>query len=140
VPPRIHALFLLAVALIVTVFRRYVLRRRDGLPAFRAHYALDRLPAVTAEEREVMATFGRCIACGLCDRGEGARIAASGGAYPGVMSLVLAGSRSMPDFRASTAALAALPAAELLAKEALCPAEVPIARLLRFVREKAAAS
>ena len=48
-----------------------------------------------------MERFGRCIACGLCDRGEGARIARSGGAYRGLMELVLASSRSMPDFAAA---------------------------------------
>ncbi|HTJ80226.1 MAG TPA: hypothetical protein VL400_00845 [Polyangiaceae bacterium] len=110
-----------------------------GLGLFRANYGPDRLPPVDPSEREAMASFGRCIACGRCDVGEAERVAASRGEYPGVMQFVLASSRSMPDFDAAERALAWVPEDVLVAKDRICPAGVPISRLARFVRAKAAA-
>ena len=135
-PPRLKALFLLAFALIKTAFRR-LFRRTDGLRAFRDNYAADGLAPVTAEQRAMMADFGRCIACGLCDRGESERIARSSGAYPGVMQLVLAASRSMPDFGAAAIGFAHVPDDVLAEKEAICPTHVPMRKIARFVKEKA---
>jgi len=135
-PPRVKAFFLLGFALIVTLLRRVFLRRRDGLADFRANYAADGLAPVTSAQREAMTGFGRCIACGLCDRGEGARIARSGGAYRGLMQLVLASSRSMPDFAAAARGFAHVPEAVLESKEGLCPTGVPFREIARFVRDK----
>jgi hypothetical protein len=109
VPPRIKALFLLALALLRTVVRRAFGGGRDGLKAFKANYASDGLAPVTADQRAAMADFGRCIACGLCDRGESARIARSGGAYRGVMEAILAASRSMPDYAAAALSFSHVP-------------------------------
>ena len=50
---------------------------------------------------EQMPRLGGCIACGLCDVGEGAAIVRSAGAYAGAMDLMLASSRSMPDYDAA---------------------------------------
>jgi hypothetical protein len=135
---RLKALWLLALSLIVTVLRRTFQRRRDGIAAFRANYDADGLPPVSAAERERIGDFSRCIACGLCDRGETQRIADSGGAYRGVMALVLAASRSMPDFRAAAYSFSFVPDEVLAEKERLCPTGVPMRRIAEFVRAKAA--
>jgi hypothetical protein len=140
VPPRFKALFLLALALVRTIFRRLFVGRGGGLPAFRANYAADGLAPVTEEQRKSMAGFGTCIACGLCDRGEAARIAASGGTYRGVMELMLAGSRSMPDFGAAAIAFESIPDDVLAQKERICPTSVPMRRIAAFVRENAPSS
>jgi hypothetical protein len=137
VPPRLHAILLLAWALVRTVFRRLFVKSRDGIAQFRENYDADRLPPVTPDERLRLQTFGRCIACGLCDRGESGRIAESAGAYRGVMSLMLASSRSMPDFRAAAISFAFVPDQVLAEKEAICPTEVPMREIARFVRDKA---
>jgi hypothetical protein len=84
-----------------------------------------------------MPSFSRCVACGICDRGEAQRIAASGGAYRGLMALVLAGSRSMPDFRAAAYSFRFVSDDVLAEKEAVCPTGVPFRALARFVRDKA---
>lgn len=133
-PPRFKAWLLLATALLRTLLRLLFSRRRDGLAEFRAHYAADGLAPVTEDQRAEMAGFGGCIACGLCDRGEGARIARSKGAYPGVMQLVLAGSRSMPDFAAAARGFQHVTDAVLEEKERGCPTAVPIREIARFVR------
>ena len=138
-PPRLKAILLLAVFLIKTVFRRIFTRNKSGIAAFRANYDADGLPPVSPAEREAMPDFSRCIACGLCDRGESARIAASGGAYRGVMALVLAGSRSMPDYRAAAYSFSFVPDEVLGEKELICPTQVPFRAIARFVRDKAAA-
>lgn len=139
-PARIKALWLLTLALLRTLLRLLFGRRaRDGIAAFRANYDADGLPPVSAEERAKLATFSRCIACGLCDRGEGSRIAASGGAYRGTMALVLAASRSMPDFRAAAYSFSFVPDEVLAEKERICPTGVPFREIARFVRDKAEA-
>lgn len=136
-PPRLKALFLLAFALIRTVFRRLLFRRSDGLSAFRENYAADGLAPVTVEQRTMMAEFGRCIACGICDRGERERIARSAGAYPGVMQLILSSSRSMPDFNAAAIGFAYVTDDILAEKERICPTQVPMRKIAHFVKEKA---
>ncbi|MEP7051095.1 MAG: hypothetical protein ABJB12_12120 [Pseudomonadota bacterium] len=138
-PPRLKAILLLAVYLVKTVFRRLFSKRKSGIAAFRANYDADGLPPVTPAEREAMPAFSGCIACGLCDRGESARIAASGGAYRGLMSLVLAASRSMPDYRAAAYSFSFVPNQVLAEKEQICPAQVPFQAIARFVRDKAGA-
>jgi hypothetical protein len=112
---------------------------RSGLALFRRNYDADRLPPVDAAERAAIASFSRCIACGRCDLGEASRIARSNGAYPGVMAIVLASSRSMPDFDAAARALAFVPDDVLADKASVCPTGVPFVALARFVREKASA-
>lgn len=136
-PPRLKAILLLAWALLRTVLGRAFGKKVDGIARFRENYDADRLPPVTPAERAELAEFGRCIACGLCDRGEGARIAASGGHYRGVMALMLAASRSMPDFHAAQIAFAHVPDEVLAEKERLCPTRVPMRKIARFVRDKA---
>src|SRR5271154_1237931 len=96
---RLHALLLLAWALVRSLLAPLFGARR-GLADFRRSYAADRLPPMTPEERRILPKLSGCIACGLCDGGEGARIARSQGAYAGVMDLMLASSRNIPDFDA----------------------------------------
>ncbi len=138
-PPRLKAILLLALYLLKTIGRRLFTRHKSGIALFRKHYDADGLPPVTPAERAAMPDFSRCIACGLCDRGEGARIAASGGAYRGVMALVLAGSRSMPDYRAAAYSFSFVTDDVLAEKERICPTQVPFRAIARFVREKATA-
>lgn len=134
---RALAATLLAWSLVRTTWAR-MMGRKTGIALFQENYEADRLPAVDAAERARLATFSRCMACGLCDAGEADRIAASRGAYPGLMSVVLASSRSMPDFDAAAIALEHVPEEVLREKEPLCPAAVPFVELSRFVRRKAA--
>lgn len=110
---------------------------KTGLPLFHENYDADRLPAIDADERAQMARFSRCIACGRCDLGEAERMGRSAGAYPGLMSIVLASSRSMPDHDAAARALAHVPEEVLAAKESVCPTRVPFVELGRFIRRKA---
>ncbi len=138
-PPRFKAILLLALYLVKTVFRRLFTSRKSGIAAFRANYDADGLPPVSPAERQAMPDFSRCIACGLCDRGESGRIAASGGAYRGLMALVLAGSRSMPDYRAAAYSFSFVTDEVLAQKEKICPTQVPFRTIARFVRDKAGA-
>ena len=112
-------------------------RPSAGLAGFRENYDRDGLPPVTPQEREAMGAFSRCIACGLCDQGEAGRIAESGGAYRGLMPLMLAASRSMPDYRAAAYSFSFVPVEVLEAKEAICPTRMPMLAVARFVRAKA---
>lgn len=137
---RIKALALLALALLRTLWRLTWHRRIDGLARFRDNYAEDGLTPLSELDRGQMRQFGRCIACGRCDRGDAERILASKGEYRGTMGLVLAASRSMPDYRAAALGFAHLTEADLQAKERLCPTRVPLRQLARFVRANAPAA
>src|SRR5271163_2091186 len=133
---RLHALLILAWALVRSLLAP-ILGTRRGLADFRRSYAADRLPPVSAQEREELPRFGRCIACGLCDVGEGAAIARSAGAYSGVMDLMLASSRNMPDYDAASRSFAFVSDERLAELEARCPARVPMRQVAAFVRVKA---
>jgi hypothetical protein len=137
---RLKALFLLALALIRTLWRLLWGGGRGGLERFKQNYADDGLTAVSSEEREAMRSFGRCIACGRCDAGDADRIVASRGRFRGTMNLVLAASRSMPDYRAAAEGFDYLSREALRDKEGLCPTRVPLSRLAQFVRENATAA
>lgn len=135
-PPRLKAWLLLTLAMLQSLWRR-LLGRAGGIAAFRRAYDADGLPPVTAEERAQFPSFSRCMACGICDRGESERISASGGAYRGVMPLMLSASRSMPDFRAAAYSLSFVTDEVLGAKERDCPTRVPMRRIAAFLRAKA---
>jgi hypothetical protein len=137
---RLKAMLLLAFALLRTLWRRASKRQIVGLERFRENYAEDGLNPVSETERREMADFGRCIACSRCNRGDDRHIIESKGQYAGTMGLVLAASRSMPDYRAATLGFAHLSDVDLEQKELLCPTRVPLRRLAAFVRSNAAAA
>jgi hypothetical protein len=135
---RLHALVILAWAFLKTLVAPMFSERR-GLRAFQESYAeKEKLLPVFEDERARLPTFSRCIACGRCDVGEAARIAASKGAYGGVMDLVLASSRSMPDFDAAARSFEAIDDARLAELEAICPTDVPMRAIKAFVLSKRA--
>ena len=133
---RLHAIVLLAWALVRSLLAP-LLGTRRGLAEFRKSYAADRLPPLTPEQRAQMSSLSGCIACGLCDLGEGASVARSAGTYAGVMDLMLASSRNMPDFDAVARSFALVGDARLEQLEARCPVQVPMRRVAAFVRAKA---
>jgi hypothetical protein len=134
---RLHALVLLAWALVRSLLAP-LLGTRRGLAEFRKSYAADRLPPLTPDERRGLPELTGCIACGLCNGGEGERIARSGGIYGGVMDLMLASSRNMPDFDAAARSFEAIGDERLAVLEGRCPVRVPMRKVAAFVRGKAA--
>jgi hypothetical protein len=133
---RFHALLILAWALIRSLMAP-LLGARRGLSEFRRSYAPDRLPPISEDERRLIPRLSGCMACGLCDVGEGAAMARSAGRYAGVMDLMLASSRSMPDYDAAVRSFEAVGDERLAELEARCPARVPMRRLAEFVKRKA---
>jgi hypothetical protein len=137
---RLHAALILAWALVKTLIAPLFGARR-GLPAFEASYAKkEGLVELDAADRAELPSFSRCIACGRCDVGEAARIVRSKGAYAGVMDLVLASSRSMPDFPLAAASFEAVTAEDLAKLERLCPTRVPMRAIRAFVLRQRASS
>jgi hypothetical protein len=136
---RVQALLLLAWSLLVVLLQR-VGRTVSGLELFHQNYGADRLGPLTEAERAELPRYSGCIACGRCDWGEADRVAASRGAYPGLMQLVLASSRAMPDFDAAARGFAHVPETVLQCKVARCPVLLPFPDLARFVRAKAQAA
>jgi hypothetical protein len=136
---RLKAYVLLAWAFITTLISRWLtLGNRYGLRAFHANYAADRLDAMTQADRHVLLGAGRCTACGRCQQGDGPLLLESRGAYPGLMTLVLSAARDTSDAAQGARGFAWLSVAELERREALCPEQVPIVQLARFVTRHAA--
>jgi len=133
---RLHALFVLAWGLLRSLLAPLFGGRR-GLADFQRSYAADRVPPLSASERRVLPQLGGCIACGLCDIGEGAAMVRSGGRYAGVMDLMLCSSRNMPDYDAAVRSFDAVGDERLAALEARCPARVPMRAVAAFVRATA---
>ncbi|MFO0615971.1 MAG: hypothetical protein U0414_25475 [Polyangiaceae bacterium] len=131
---------LAAIVLAVGLVRVLLLRMFGavtGLKLFERNYGPDRLNAVSPRDRARMPTFSRCFACGRCDLGEGERMRASRGAYPGLMQLVLASSRSMPDYDMAARGFAFVPTDVLRSKRRICPADVPFEEIAKFVDDNA---
>jgi len=133
---RLYALVILAWALVRSLLAPLLGTRRE-LADFRKSYRADRVLPMAPSEREALPSFSGCIACGLCDAGEGAAMVASHGSYAGVMDLMLASSRSMPDYDAAARSFEAVGDERLAALEARCPVRVPMRRIAAFVRDKA---
>lgn len=136
-PGRLHAFVLLAWAFSVMAAKKLFGQGPRGLQLFQANFEAERLTSLSAAERSEITTFSRCIACGRCDAGDGERIAASRGAYPGTMAIMLASSRSMPEFGATLDALRFISDEELAEKETRCPTRVPMRRIAAFIRSHA---
>jgi hypothetical protein len=135
---RIKALFLLAVALVATLIGLVGRRTGRGIRQFRAQYDPERLSACRPGELDLLFGLGRCIGCGLCDRGEAGRIAASRGTYPGTMPLILNSLRNTSGLPAAAHAWGFLSLEVLDAKQLQCPSGVPLAAVLEFVNRKVA--
>ena len=134
---RLKAWWLLAWALVATLLSR-LLGNQPSLPKFRAQYDAERLPALRPGELVVLRGLGRCIACGLCDRGESERVGEAHGGYPGLMTLVLSAVRSTTDLGAAAHAFAHLSSEILAEKERDCPTSVPFRELGDYVARKSA--
>jgi succinate dehydrogenase/fumarate reductase-like Fe-S protein len=131
---KIHAYVLLAWAFVVMVAKKVFGRGPRGLALFQANFEAEHLSSISSAERAELPDHSRCIACGRCNAGDGPRMAASNGAYPGTMALMLSSSRSMPDFAAANEALRWISDPELAQKEATCPTSVPMRRIAAFIR------
>jgi hypothetical protein len=136
---RVQALFLLGWSFLLVLLRRLA-HTVSGLDLFHENYGADRLAPLSEAERAELPRFCGCIACGRCDWGEGERVAASRGAYPGLMQLVLASTRAMPDFDAAARGFASVPETVLQTKVARCPVMLPFPALARFVKAQARAA
>lgn len=110
---------------------------RRGLARFLESYGPEGLFPLEPEEKDVVASLSRCTACGACDARFDAydRIARTTLRSPS--ELVLAASRSLPDWDALAAPIAELEKGDLAALEAVCPARVPFARVARVAKERA---
>lgn len=138
---RIKAGWWLGWALCLTLLRQLLgslglLKKRGGLARFTENYAADGIALFTQAERQQLAGFSRCIACGACDAGEAARIRASHGEYLGVMTLVLSSARNTADFGAASRSWRHVTEEVLEQKEQICPTRVPLRQIKRFVEER----
>jgi len=114
-------------------------RRKTGLEQFHENYAEDRLLPLAPSDREALASFSGCMACGMCDAQFSAYGRAARREFHGPSDLPLSYSRSLPDYDALAGYLASLRRGDLELLERVCPARVPFVRLATFVEKVATA-
>ncbi|AKF10675.1 hypothetical protein [Sandaracinus amylolyticus] len=110
-----------------------------GLLRFKESYGREGLFELARDEQEVVASLSRCIACGICDAhfGDFTNVARSTMRAPS--DVVLAHTRSLPDWDALVRPLAQLERGDLARIERLCPAQIPLARVVEVARRRAEA-
>lgn len=134
---RALAAALLAWSLLKVVLRALFTKQPPGLQIFHDNYGTEGLEPIEPAEREQITRFSRCIVCGRCDLGEAERIGASAGEYPGLMQLVVASTRNMPDYDAAARGFAHVPEEVLRSKVRRCPVRIPFVELAAFVKARA---
>lgn len=109
-----------------------------GLARFLGAYGPEGLFPLEEDEKDVVASLSRCVACGACDARFDAygRIARNTLRAPS--DLVLAASRSLPEWDALAAPIAELERGDLVALEAVCPGRVPFRDVVRIAKRRSA--
>jgi len=98
------------------------------------------LPAprpTTAEEREALASLGRCVACGACDAAFDAYGTVVRSELRGPSELPLAFGRSIEDLDATAGWLVHVSKGDLAKLERACPVGVPFSRVVVTLRARA---
>ncbi len=111
--------------------------RAPQLPAFRAAYDPDGLAPLETDERAVLSTLSRCVACGACDAAFDAYGKVVRSELRGPSELPLAYARSLPDLDATAGWLVHLQKGDLARLERACPVDVPFARVVSVLRARA---
>jgi succinate dehydrogenase/fumarate reductase-like Fe-S protein len=133
---QLQALWILAWSLLEVLVGR-LWQAKPGVAQFRAHYGPDRLEPVAGDDRMVLLAASQCIACGRCSY-SAARAAGPSRGFLSPAHVVVAASRSLPEYDVAVEALADATAAQLAACELDCPARVPFVALARAIRRHAA--
>lgn len=111
---------------------------RRGLARFLGAYGPEGLFPLERQEKDVVASLSRCIACGACDVRFDAYGRVARDTLRAPSDLVLAASRSLPEWAALAAPIAELERGDLVALEAVCPARIPFRDVVRVARARAA--
>lgn len=130
---RLLSLLLLARGVIVTLLRRLSSKEKPLL-AFAQRYGSEGIAAVQLDEAQLLSRVNGCVACGLCDRDEGRRIAQSKKGYRGMTAFALGGVRSLVDYRLTAASIEEVPREAFVQAERLCPTGVPLAEFSDLVK------
>ncbi len=135
---RLKAVFILAIHFWKHVLAKATLRYdRGGEARFVDNYRADRLLPLERDARERLADWQRCIGCGLCDA---VCPSAAGETGPGPQLIVGAGLRDLSAMHTLVDEVEALAdCAECDDCHAVCPVDVPVADVLRFVAARARA-
>lgn len=124
-------------ALVAHPLKRLFRQRGTGLERFTEAYVSEGLVPTSPEDRAVGEAASACIACGLCESG-----CDLSGAAPAVRALGLHAAFRLYSRNAAELPLAREPleaCAACAGCDALCPTGVPISRIVRHLRARAAA-
>ncbi len=131
----ISAIFHLGIRFNIHLFQRIAgifKSRSDQADEFEKTYHEDRISGYTFNDLKRLPEFERCVSCGLCE--DHCELVKTGSLpeFPGPREYVTAYGRSVPESRSTTDRLYMC----LLCRqcESVCPEEVPVAQMVKFVR------
>ena len=107
---------------------------RGGMERFRGHFDREGLAPISADEREMLSKWQRCIGCGLCEA-----VSAELSVIPEQrhMGPALLAQGGMCDLSESDLALPSADAVEQLdcdQLQGICPVDIPLCDLAQFLR------
>lgn len=124
-------------AIVAHPLKKLFHRRGTGLERFSEAYVSEGLVPTTPEDRAIGEAASACIACGLCEAGCDLARAAPAVRALGLHAAFRLYSRSAAELPLAREALEACAGCE--GCDALCPTGVPISRIMRHLRARAAA-
>lgn len=126
--------FLTRVWLVWTYARAWLRRSLGGASALPVPAGP---PPTTREEREALASLGRCVACGACDAAFDAYAKVVRTELRGPSELPLAFGRSLEDLDATAGWLVHLEKGDLAKLERACPVGVPFGKVVVALKVRA---
>jgi succinate dehydrogenase/fumarate reductase-like Fe-S protein len=135
---RVRAYALLAWHLLMHMLQKLtLLYTPGGIEQYRQNFLPEGLVALTPEERQHLAACHRCTGCGLCEAAasEFSLITRRrhGGPRYAAQSLI----RDLSESERARASIEALSEADLDELDAICPADVPLSRIVEILESLA---
>jgi succinate dehydrogenase/fumarate reductase-like Fe-S protein len=138
---RVRAYALLAWHLVMHLLQKLtLLYAPGGIEQYRQNFLPEGLVALTPEERERLAACHRCTGCGLCEAAASEFSLITRRRHAGPRYAAQSLLRDLSESRAAREAIDALAEADLEELDAICPADVPLSRIVEILESLAARS
>lgn len=107
-----------------------------GLEQFRENFDDEGLGSLSAEDREALADWQRCIGCGLCEAACPELSVIPENRHAGPRYLAMAAMRDLSEPDLSIPATDVLDSCDCERAEAVCPVDIPIDDIAAFLRRQ----
>lgn len=133
--PNLIAKLNLAWNLVLHLCKRPFQSRGEGYRLFLENYAEEGLLPLSREDKDRLASYSRCVNCGLCDAVCPALIELPREKFPGPSYLVTTLTRSLPEMRVADLDFSRCESCREC--ERACPTRVPLQDAFQFIKFQA---